>query len=788
MKRTIYTGLVAAILGLSPALAQTETFNYKEYTTGLASTFGIRVQSIDRTTGAITINTAIDDNRRNSSVPLTFIWGDNTPNTIGYFPQTHTYASITQNQLVRTVATFKDNQKDTAEVFVNFIKPKVSPISTDPKFKVTIPNQVVSLPIRNSTGFFTRSYFNDDHFKGPFTRAEIEYILTVGNSIEFDLANGNVYQFNGKVEQYMLRDPDFGGGYAVDYTNPFSFYMNDRYVNGSQEPIGFSSLMHEMGHNMTTTMPADFLIGPKVGGPGGAIYIETMAQIFQHAVGYEMVNNPEKYGLDAVATNILRTEFLSSFRQLSYFYQQYVDKGMNYQTWVDSQNSYEIITYTFGTAGYKFCEYAENQGLGYRIPTKRLTQFLQRFNAEWEKRYDRLNNTSAANSFRATMMVAAISHAFQKDLRADFRALKFPVSDADWAFLNPALLDVSTNALSLSSIASNASSFSVTSTATSWSVASSQPWLTPSMNSGSGNQVLTLAAAANSSITSRTAVVTIAAAGFVDRTITVVQAGAAPTLATSTQSLSLAASAGPTSVTITSNTSWSVVSSQSWLTTITSSGAGGQVLSVSATANALAAPRSATLTVSANGVPSQFVVVTQTGAPAALAVSVTSLTVEATSGTPSVDITSNASWSVTSSQPWLSASPASGSGNVTLALTAGANTVVESRTATLTISANGTANQMVSVVQRGILITAVASALDESLRIYPNPATNLVTIEGLLPQSTVLLYDAWGRLLHQQISTSARHPLATDNLPAGTYYLRVQSKQKTAGQRFLKRP
>lgn len=462
-------------------------------------------------------------------------------------------------------------------MYIDFIKPKVSPISTDLRFKVTIPNQVLSLPIRNSTGFFTRSYFSDDYFKGPFTRAEIEYILTVGNSIEFDLSNGNVYQFNGKAEQYMLRDPDFGGGYAVDYTNPFSFYMNDRYVNGSQEPIGFSSLMHEMGHNMTTTMPADFLIGPKVGGSGGAIYIETMAQIYQHAVGYDIVNNPEKYGLDAVATNILRTEFLSSFRQLSYFYQQYVDKGMNNQVWVDAQNSYEIITYTFGTVVYKFCEYAGNQGLGYRIPTKRLTQYLQRFNAEWGKRYDRHNNTLAANRFRATMMVAALSHAFQKDLRADFRASKFPISDADWAFLNPALLDVSTNTLSLSATASNTSSFSVLSTATSWSVNSSQPWLMPNLSGGSGNQVITLATAVNSSITSRTAVVTVSAAGFLDRTVTVIQAGATPTLAISVQSLSVvAAPAGSSSVSITSNTSWSVVSSQSWLSPVTSSGTGNQ--------------------------------------------------------------------------------------------------------------------------------------------------------------------------------------------------------------------
>jgi len=324
MKPIFYTGITLIVLIASAALAQTETFNYKKHTTGRASSFGIKVQTINRATGEVVINGAIGDNRQ-LPTPFTFIWGDNTANTVGYFPQTHKYASITQNQLVRAVADFKDNQKDTAEVFVNFVKSKLSPVSIDPKFKVTIPNQTVPLPIRNSTQFYTQSYFSDTYFKGPFTRAEIEYILSVGNAIEFDLANGNVYQFNGKFEQYMLRDSSFGGGYAIPFTTPVSFAMNSRYLDESQEPIGFTSLMHEMGHNITLLMPANFIIWDKVAGSAQSIYAETMAQIFQHAVGYEMVNNAEKYGLDAVESNILRTDFLSSFRQLRFFYQQYVD-------------------------------------------------------------------------------------------------------------------------------------------------------------------------------------------------------------------------------------------------------------------------------------------------------------------------------------------------------------------------------------------------------------------------------------------------------------------------------
>lgn len=786
MRPIFYLVIPLMVLNASAVLAQLETFNYKKHTTGRASSFGIKVQTINRVTGEVIINGAIGDNRQ-LPAPFTFIWGDNTPNTVGYFPQKHTYASTTHNQLVRAVADFKDNQKDTSEVFVNFIKPKISPVSVDPKFKVTIPNQKVSLPIRNSSSVFTQSYFDDSYFKGPFTRAEIEYILSVGNAIEFDLANGNVYQFNGKFEQYMLRDSSFGGGYAIPYTNPVSLVLNNRYLDESQEPIGFTSLMHEMGHNMTLTMPANFLIGENIGGSGSSIYSETMAQIFQHAVGYEMVNNPDKYGLDAVAANILRTDFLSSFRQLRFFYQQYVDKGMNYVAWNDGQN-YEIITYTFGALAYKFCEYAENQGLGYRVPTKRLTQFMQRYDAEWKRRYDPFTNSPTGNAFRSTMMVAAISHAFQKDLRAEFRALKFPISDTDWAFLNPQLLNSSASELAFTATPAGPASVTVTAT-TSWSASSSQPWLTADALTGLGTKVVALSALPNSTLVPRTATFTIAADGFTTQVVTITQAGAAPTLITSAQSLSLVASpATPASVTITSNTSWSVVSSQTWLIPGLSTGTGSQTLPVSASTNALAAPRTALLTVSANGVTSQIITVVQAGAPATLTTSVASLTMEAVGGSPSISVTSNTNWSASSSQPWLTAAPTSGSGNMALTLTATANTVVDSRSAIITIAANGTENRAISIVQRGIILTALVNPLDELLRVYPNPVSDKLSIEGLPINSTILLYDGLGRLLSQYRPTGVTYRLATDAMPVGVYYLRIQSDQKTADKQFIKLP
>lgn len=687
--------LILLLLFVTPALTQgQELFNYKKLLTG-NHTLSASVSSINRTTGE-TVFTG-GDSRGPSTPGLTFtwLWGDGTSND-GFFPQTKTYTDKTKNYTAKVIANYSATEKDTVEILVLFLKPKITPTNLNPDFAVFIPDQVINF----SNHFYSvptkPTYYTDDRlFSGNISRSDLAYTLSIFNAIEVDMANNDVLRYNGKIQQYMLRDSTYGGAYALWFTDPLSFAVGDGLLINTD----FSSLAHEMGHNITLNSPANYIFGGKIDGSGNAIFSEAIAQIFQHTVGYIVLNNYTQYGFDNEFAGLMKQWFLADFGTTKNFYDQYVNGGKVFASWNDPATPNDETLFTFGTIAYKFCQYAEAQNKGYLLPAKRLMQFLQRFNPEWKKRYDQFNNNPAADAFRATMMVAAISHAFQKDLRADFRALSFPISDTDWAFLNPALLDVSTNTLSMSAMASNTSSFSVISTATSWSVNSSQPWLTPSVVSGTGNQVVMLAIAANSSITSRTAVVTISAAGFVDRTITVLQAGVAP---------------------------------------------------------------------------------------ATLATSVASLTVDAAGGTSSINVTSNTSWSVSISQTWLTSSPVSTSGNATLNLTATANTAVDSRTATVTLSANGIANQIVTVMQRGIIVTATVNPLGEVLQIYPNPVSDILHIEGLPLHSTILLYDIWGRLLFQRTITSSIHWVATDNLPVGTYYLRVQSDNKTAGIRFLK--
>ncbi len=73
----------------------------------------------------------------------------------------------------------------------------------------------------------------------------------------------------------------------------------------------------------------------------------------------------------------------------------------------------------------------------------------------------------------------------------------------------------------------------------------------------------------------------------------------------------------------------------------------------------------------------------------------------AANSTGTFNLSSNASWTVSDDQAWLSLSPVSGANNATVTVTAQANTGSSSRTALVTAAASGAPSQTVTVVQAG---------------------------------------------------------------------------------------
>ncbi|MFH1121739.1 MAG: BACON domain-containing carbohydrate-binding protein [Bacteroidota bacterium] len=154
--------------------------------------------------------------------------------------------------------------------------------------------------------------------------------------------------------------------------------------------------------------------------------------------------------------------------------------------------------------------------------------------------------------------------------------------------------------------------FSVTSNA-SWTAASNQGWCTVTP-SGTGNGTITATFSENTSVTARVANVTVTVNGLTPIVVTVSQAGATPALAVTPSTQNVTAPAGSTAFTVTSNTSWTVISDQTWCT-VTPSGSGNGSITATYTQNTTTSPRTANVTVSASGVSPVVVTVVQAGLP-----------------------------------------------------------------------------------------------------------------------------------------------------------------------------
>ncbi|MGB4961034.1 MAG: M12 family metallo-peptidase, partial [Saprospiraceae bacterium] len=170
------------------------------------------------------------------------------------------------------------------------------------------------------------------------------------------------------------------------------------------------------------------------------------------------------------------------------------------------------------------------------------------------------------------------------------------------------------------------------------------------------------------------------------------------TSGTTTSSLTLSAStgsvgatAGTTSVSVSSNVSWTASSNAtSWCNVSPSSGTNNGTLNISYIANSSSVARSATITATGGGI-SRTYVLTQSGTTtSSLTLSASTGSVGATAGSTSVSVSSNVSWAASSNATsWCSVSPSSGTNNGTLNISYIANTTTSARSATITVTGGG---------------------------------------------------------------------------------------------------
>jgi len=177
-------------------------------------------------------------------------------------------------------------------------------------------------------------------------------------------------------------------------------------------------------------------------------------------------------------------------------------------------------------------------------------------------------------------------------------------------------LNTSTNAMTVDEAANSTGTFNLTSLNTYWKIACSDSWLTVSTSTGTGNTTITVPVQENTSTTPRTAILTISGTSVETKTVTVTQEGVPLHLNTSVTSLPLGSAEGASGTfDITSNTAWTVSSSETWLTIANANGSANGTVTVTAQKNPTINTRNATITVKTTGLPDKTVTVTQVGAP-----------------------------------------------------------------------------------------------------------------------------------------------------------------------------
>jgi len=270
---------------------------------------------------------------------------------------------------------------------------------------------------------------------------------------------------------------------------------------------------------------------------------------------------------------------------------------------------------------------------------------------------------------------------------------------------------------------SGSTQFTVTSNS-SWTASSNQSWCTVT-TSGSGNGTITANYAANLTVASRVANVTVTVTGLTPIVVTVTQAAGAPTLSVTPSNQAVAATSGSTSFSVTSNTSWTASSDQSWCT-VTTSGSGNGTITANYTANLTIVSRIANVTITVTGLTPIVVTVTQAAGAPTLSVTPSNQAVTATAGTTTFSVTSNTGWTVSSDQSWCIVTP-SGSGSGSITATYSDNLSVTSRIALVTVTVTGLTSVVVTVTQAGAAPTLTVTPSNQDVSDFAGSTSFAVT-------------------------------------------------------------
>jgi hypothetical protein len=323
-------------------------------------------------------------------------------------------------------ATYAGGGEGRAGALVRFARPTLSPHGVGDAYAVKVPSEAVTLESRQpGYAFPDVTVFGDEAF-GITARADVEHVLTVAADVQRELVRGDLVDVGGGFRQVILRDTTFGGMYSLWYGAPAAVAAHADAFGASPQ---YSSLIHELAHNATLNFPLAFPYGGRIDGPANAIYSEAVAQIVQHVTLMELSRQHDRYGLDEVTVRELELDALRSAQVVRVARDAYERAGHPFASYNDPLTAEDETFGTFMTLADLFIVHAERTGDVFTAG-RRMLDLLARFDAASLQRYAPDIDDPEADAFRATLLVAAISHGVGLDLRDAARARGLPIDDA----------------------------------------------------------------------------------------------------------------------------------------------------------------------------------------------------------------------------------------------------------------------------------------------------------------------------------------------------------------------
>ena len=237
-----------------------------------------------------------------------------------------------------------------------------------------------------------------------------------------------------------------------------------------------------------------------------------------------------------------------------------------------------------------------------------------------------------------------------------------------------------------------------------WTATSSASWVKINAASGNGNAQVTVTAEENTTITQRSATVTIKTAdGKATATVKVTQSAANVIFSVDRNEHSVAAAGGDFTVKVTRNIGYKINSQPDWVKQTDKVPSGNtDTYTFAAEANTSTEAREGVIVFCNDNNECVPVTVKQVGANATLSVSPASMTFTAKSESKTFTVTSNTDWTMTSDAAWVKLSATDGSGNAQVTVTAEENTATKQRIATITLKTkDGKTTATVKLSQNG---------------------------------------------------------------------------------------